>query len=105
MNVVLCNCTIAVTNDPAVVFSGFYPGFCASTLHKFVNFFRPCLFSGQFSSFLVEEDAQKAHVSIVFVHSHGLSCEIVSPHLRRQQIPLISSIPKWMKTGFWNGVL
>jgi hypothetical protein len=24
---------------------------------------------------------------------------------RRQQIPLISSIPKWVKTGFWKGVL
>jgi hypothetical protein len=42
---------------------------------------------GLIFSFLVEEDAQKTHVSIEFVHSRGLFCEIVFPH-RHQQIPL-----------------
>jgi hypothetical protein len=51
----------AAMNNPAVVFLGFYPGFYVSTLHKSVNSFRPCLFPGRFSFFLVEEDAQKAH--------------------------------------------
>jgi hypothetical protein len=43
-------------------------------MHKSVNLFRFCLFVGQFSSFLVEEDAQKAHVSTVFVPPR-LGCE------------------------------
>jgi hypothetical protein len=67
-------------------------------MHKSVKFFQVLPVFCQFSSFLVEEDAQKAHVSIVF----GAPSVIISLH-RRQQISFISSIPKWTKTGFRDG--